>query len=74
MAPSQLAPRPTPRPQPPPADPRPGSQLLKDLYLNDTRAFLARKLPRNGRSVVHVPLSTPLLLLSISHAVVALRY
>lgn len=126
LAPRQLTPRPTPRPQPPPADPLPGSQRLKDLYLNDIRAFLARDLPRNGRLgtparakvlfqhlrtslasplqetvneleaiceerrqlaqqkrlhhvlhgwlLVHVPLSAALLLLSIAHAVVALRY
>jgi hypothetical protein len=48
---------------------------LKDLYLlNDMRTFLARELPRDGRLLVHVPLSTALLLLSITHAVVALRY
>lgn len=75
LAPGQLTPRSTPRPQPPPADPLPGSHLLKDLYLlNDIRTFLARELPRDGRLLVHVPLPTALLLLSITHAVVALRY
>jgi hypothetical protein len=98
LAPGQLTPRSTPRLQPP-ADPLPGSHLLKDLYLNDIRAFLAPPLQEtvneleaiceerrqlaqqkrlhhvlHGWPLVHVPLSTALLLLSITHAVVALRY
>ncbi len=78
LAPGQLAPRPTPRRQPPAADPPPGSHLLKDLYLNDIRTFLAQQKRLHhvlhGRLLVHVPLSTALLLFSITHAVVALRY
>lgn len=78
LAPGRLTPRSTFRPQPPPADPLPGSHLLKDLYLNDIRTFLAQQKRLHhvlhGRLLVHVPLSTALLLLSITHAVVALRY
>ena len=126
LAPGQLTPRPTPRPLPPSGAPQPGSQALKDVYLNDIRPFLAPNLPRNGRLatptkarmlfqqlrtglipplqetvseleaiceerrqlvqqkrlhhvlhgwlLVHVPLSTALLLLAVGHAVIALRY
>jgi hypothetical protein len=108
------------------ADPLPGSQLLKDVYLSDIRPFLQPALARDGRLgtparasvlfqslrtslappfqesvndleeicierrqlaqqkrlhhwlhgwlLVHVPLSAALLLLSVVHAVVALRY
>ncbi|MBI4611631.1 MAG: hypothetical protein HY726_21800 [Candidatus Rokubacteria bacterium] len=45
----QVTPRPTPRPRPPSAGPAAGSALLKDAYLRDIRAFLDRKLPRDGR-------------------------
>jgi len=45
----QFTPRPTPRPSQPSAVPLPGSQLLKNAYLNDVRPFLAPDLPLNGR-------------------------
>ena len=45
----QFTPRPTPRPSSSSATPPPGSQALKDAYLNDIRPFLSPDLPRNGR-------------------------
>ena len=45
----QVTARPTPRPRPATAAPLPGSQMLKDAYLNDIHRFLGRDLPRNGR-------------------------
>jgi len=126
LPPGQFTPRPTPRPVALSADPLPGSQLLKDVYLSDIRPFLQpttahdghlrtaaratllfqslrtslappfqesvneleeicterRQLAQqkrlhhwlHGWLLVHVPLSAALLLLSVVHAVVALRY
>lgn len=126
LAPGEFTHRPTPRPRLPSVGLVPGSALLKDLYLQEIRAFLARQLPRDGRLatpanasllfrhlrtilppplhetaneleaicaerrelaqqkrlhhwlhgwlLIHVPLSMALLLLSLAHAVIALRY
>jgi hypothetical protein len=126
LPPGQFTPRPTPRPVAQSADPLPGSQLLKDVYLSDIRPFLQPTMSHNGHLdtpagasvlfqslrtslappfhesvndleeicterrqlaqqkrlhhwlhgwlLVHVPLSAALLLLSVVHAVVALRY
>jgi hypothetical protein len=49
LAPGQFVPRPTPRPLPPSAAQQPGSQALKDVYLNDIRPFLAPDPPGSGR-------------------------
>jgi hypothetical protein len=49
LLPGQVTVRPTPRPRPDPAAPLPGSQMLKDAYLNDIHPFLGRDLPRDGR-------------------------
>jgi hypothetical protein len=49
LAPGQFTPRPTPRPLPPAAVQQPENQVLKDVYLNDIRPFLAPDMPGSGR-------------------------